>query len=153
MGTRCADHATPLYPQKLALPSLTGGGRSVGIVRSRTKATEYNTCAFYVCSLIRSISSSPPPSGTNTVIITLFSKIFSPHSYPNVRDEVSHAHKTTNKITVLYVLNSRLYSYIANGTTKHSRADGQYRTPECNQLLVAYITQFSLVIEVTTSPN
>jgi hypothetical protein len=37
---RCADHVTPLYPQKLALTSPTGGGRSVGIVRSRTKATE-----------------------------------------------------------------------------------------------------------------
>jgi len=32
---------TPLYPQKLALTSPTGGGRSVGIVRLRTKATEY----------------------------------------------------------------------------------------------------------------
>ena len=40
MGTRCANHVTPLYPQKLALTSPTGGGRSVGIVRSRTKATE-----------------------------------------------------------------------------------------------------------------
>ena len=30
MGIRCADHVTPLYPQKLALASLTGGGRSVG---------------------------------------------------------------------------------------------------------------------------
>jgi hypothetical protein len=40
VGTRCADHVTPLYPQKLALKSPTGGGRSVGIVRSRTKATE-----------------------------------------------------------------------------------------------------------------
>ena len=40
MGIRCADHVTPLYPQKLALTSPTGGGRSVGIVRSRTKATE-----------------------------------------------------------------------------------------------------------------
>jgi hypothetical protein len=29
-----------LHPQKLALTSLTSGGRSVGIVRSRTKATE-----------------------------------------------------------------------------------------------------------------
>ena len=27
---------------KLALPSPTGGGRSVGIVRSRTKATEFS---------------------------------------------------------------------------------------------------------------
>jgi len=34
---------TPFYPQKLALTSPTGGGRSVGIVRSRTKATEF-TC-------------------------------------------------------------------------------------------------------------
>jgi hypothetical protein len=30
------DHATPLYPQKLALTSPTSGGRSVGIVRSRS---------------------------------------------------------------------------------------------------------------------
>ena len=43
MGTRCADHVTPLYPQNLALTSPTGGGRSVGIVRSRTKATEFSS--------------------------------------------------------------------------------------------------------------
>jgi len=42
LGIRCADHVTPLYPQKLALNSPTGGGRSVGIVRSRTKATEFS---------------------------------------------------------------------------------------------------------------
>ena len=42
MGARCADHVTPLYPQKLALTSPTGGGRSVGIVRVRTKATEFS---------------------------------------------------------------------------------------------------------------
>ena len=40
--TRCADHVTPLYPQKLALTSPTGGGCSVGIVRVRTKATEFS---------------------------------------------------------------------------------------------------------------
>jgi hypothetical protein len=34
-----SDHATPLYPQKLALTSPTSRGRSVGIVRSLTKAT------------------------------------------------------------------------------------------------------------------
>jgi hypothetical protein len=33
---------TPLYQQKLALTSPVGGGRSVGIVRSRTKATEFS---------------------------------------------------------------------------------------------------------------
>ena len=42
VGTRCADHVTPLYPQKLALTSPTGGGRSVSIVRVRTKATEFS---------------------------------------------------------------------------------------------------------------
>ena len=42
VGTRCADHVTPLYPQKLALTSPTGGSRSVGIVRMRTKATEFS---------------------------------------------------------------------------------------------------------------
>ena len=47
VGIRCADHMTPLYPQKLALTSPTGGGRSVGIVRSRTKATEFLVFVFY----------------------------------------------------------------------------------------------------------
>ena len=42
VGTRCADHLTPLYPQKLALTSPTCGGRSVGIVRVRTKATKFS---------------------------------------------------------------------------------------------------------------
>jgi hypothetical protein len=37
---------TPLYPQKLALTSPTGGGRSVGIVRSRTKATDFSLVSF-----------------------------------------------------------------------------------------------------------
>jgi hypothetical protein len=44
VGINCADYATPLYPQKLALTSLTSGGRSVGIVRSRTLATEFSFC-------------------------------------------------------------------------------------------------------------
>jgi len=49
VGTRCADHVTPLYPQKLALISPIGGGRSVGIVRVRTKATEFS---FVVCLFV-----------------------------------------------------------------------------------------------------
>ena len=46
VGTRCADHVTPLYPQKLAVTSPTGGGRSVGIVRVRTKATEFSLMRY-----------------------------------------------------------------------------------------------------------
>jgi hypothetical protein len=37
MGIRFADHATPSISKKLALTSPTSGGRSVGIVRLRTK--------------------------------------------------------------------------------------------------------------------
>ena len=67
MGTRCADHATPLYPQNLAVTSPTGGGRSVGIVRSRTKATEFRVYGpgfetSYVLSVVHSNNGkrSPP---------------------------------------------------------------------------------------------
>ena len=48
VGTRCADHVTLLYPQKLALTSPTGGGRSVGVVRVRTKATEFFIIILYI---------------------------------------------------------------------------------------------------------
>jgi hypothetical protein len=40
VGIRQADHVAPLYLQKLALTWATGGGRSVGIVRSRNQTTE-----------------------------------------------------------------------------------------------------------------
>jgi hypothetical protein len=38
----------PLYPLKLALALPKNGGRSVGIVRSRTKATEFLVLLCYV---------------------------------------------------------------------------------------------------------
>jgi hypothetical protein len=40
VGIRRADHETSFLPQKLAPTSSTSDGRSVGIVHSRTKATE-----------------------------------------------------------------------------------------------------------------
>jgi hypothetical protein len=40
-GIRCADQRDTLYPQNLALTSPPCGGRSVGIVRLRTKTTEF----------------------------------------------------------------------------------------------------------------
>jgi hypothetical protein len=49
VGNRCADHATPsIRKEKLALKSPTIGGRSVGIVRSRTKATEFSLTMLQV---------------------------------------------------------------------------------------------------------
>jgi hypothetical protein len=43
-GHRVPPHwsSGTLYPQKLAVTSPTSGGRSVGIVRSRTQATEFS---------------------------------------------------------------------------------------------------------------
>jgi hypothetical protein len=40
VGIRRANHATPSIRKNLSLISPTSGGRSVGIVRSRTKAAE-----------------------------------------------------------------------------------------------------------------
>jgi hypothetical protein len=45
-GIRHADYATPHYPQKFALTLPRSGGRSVGIVHSRTQATEF---VLFVC--------------------------------------------------------------------------------------------------------
>jgi hypothetical protein len=42
MAIRCADHATPSITKKLALTLPKSGGRSVGIVRLRTKAMEFS---------------------------------------------------------------------------------------------------------------
>jgi hypothetical protein len=42
-----------LYPQKFALTSLTSDGHSVGIVRSRTQATEFNLVLDpYICIMV-----------------------------------------------------------------------------------------------------
>jgi hypothetical protein len=57
VGIRCADHATPLCPQKLALTSPAGCGRSVGIVRLRTKihVVFYLSFLFVSCFLLTSL--------------------------------------------------------------------------------------------------
>jgi len=62
VGTRCADHVTPLYPQKLALTSPTGGGRSVGIVRVRTKATEFVLFDYLYGQVLKHIALRIRPS-------------------------------------------------------------------------------------------
>ena len=67
MGNGCADHVTPLYPLKLALTSPTGGGRSVGIVRSRAEATEFS----FLCS--RLISECTVSHVTSSLGILMYS--------------------------------------------------------------------------------
>jgi hypothetical protein len=51
LGIPCADHATPLYPQKLAPTSPTSDSRLVGIVTSRNQATEF-VCLFRSTTLL-----------------------------------------------------------------------------------------------------
>jgi hypothetical protein len=48
VGIRCADHVTPICPQKFSVSSPTNGGRSVGIFRLRTKVTEFRS----ICQLL-----------------------------------------------------------------------------------------------------
>jgi hypothetical protein len=43
VGILCADHAVPSVRKNLALTLLTSRSRSVGIVRLRTKATEFSS--------------------------------------------------------------------------------------------------------------
>jgi len=66
---------TPLYPQKLALTSPTGGGRSVGIVRSRTKATEFSLYILHLSGKIPKIRIA------SLFVISYFHVI---HSSPNL---------------------------------------------------------------------
>jgi hypothetical protein len=41
VGIRHADHVAPSIPKKVAIALPTSGGRSVGIVRSRTQTMEF----------------------------------------------------------------------------------------------------------------
>jgi hypothetical protein len=47
VGIRCADQITPSNLQKVALTSPTSAGRSVSIVRLRTKVTEFSFSLLY----------------------------------------------------------------------------------------------------------
>jgi hypothetical protein len=53
------------YTQKLALISLTSGGNSVGMIRSRTQATEFNfSFSMFESQLTFRRDISPPSSGS-----------------------------------------------------------------------------------------
>jgi hypothetical protein len=59
LGICCADQETPFYPQKLSLTSQISGGRSVGLICLRTKATANGAA----CG-----SESLPPIGCRWVV-------------------------------------------------------------------------------------
>jgi hypothetical protein len=59
VGIRWSDHATPPTRKSLALTSSTSGGRSVGIVRLRTMATEKTHNTYYHICILHNLYSSP----------------------------------------------------------------------------------------------
>ena len=63
---------------------------------------EYRAWSSSLCSLLHSPVTSPL-LGPN-ILNTLFSKTLSLHSILSVGDQVSHPHKTTEKIIFLYIL-------------------------------------------------
>jgi hypothetical protein len=65
VGICCADHATPSIRKKLALASPTSGGRSVDIVRPRTKTTEFVLFCFL---WFQRLSEFMDTIGLNTII-------------------------------------------------------------------------------------
>jgi hypothetical protein len=65
---RRANYTTPLYPQKLTLTSPTSRGRSVGIVRSRTQATEF--------SLVLIVTTAWSPRVADSFIFTFYFRFY-----------------------------------------------------------------------------
>jgi hypothetical protein len=59
VGIRRTDHATPLYPQKLALTLPASCCRSIGIVPSRIKATE-----LFLLLLLKRVNRTRIPNRT-----------------------------------------------------------------------------------------
>jgi hypothetical protein len=53
VGIRHADHVAPSIRKKLAITSLTSGGRSVGIVRSRTQTMEFSFFLVAIYKIIK----------------------------------------------------------------------------------------------------
>jgi hypothetical protein len=64
---------------------------------------EYRSFSSSLCSFLNSPVTSSL-LGPNTLLSTLFWNTFSLHSSLSVSDQVSHPHKTTGKIIVLYIL-------------------------------------------------
>jgi hypothetical protein len=59
---RCADHATPSISKKVALTSPTSGGRWVGIVSLRSKASEFSLIPVIRCTLQQNYGSQYFPA-------------------------------------------------------------------------------------------
>ena len=83
---------------------------------------EYRSLSSSLCSFLHS-SVTSSLLGPNILLNTLFSDTLSLRSSLSVSDHVSHPHKTTGKITVLYIiivkfLDSKKYKYRKNNLVR-----------------------------------
>jgi hypothetical protein len=71
IGIRHANHVAPSIRKKLALTSLTSGGRSVGVVRLRTEAVEFLSISrFSQWTLFFSVSYRNPATTFSLLPVT-----------------------------------------------------------------------------------
>jgi hypothetical protein len=81
--------------------------------------------------------------GPNILLSTLFSNILSLCSSLNVRDQVSHPYKTTDRIMVLYILTCTFLD--SRREDNGFLTDWQQAFPEFSLLLIFSCTQFWFV--------
>jgi len=106
---------TPLYPQKLALTSPTGGGRSVGIVRSRAKATEF----FFYYALPEALQFTCAIHTLSIYVHRLYLPCGKFLEVSRSKSEKSYSNATAIYILDNYLLNT---TYIVPGNLTHSLA-------------------------------
>ena len=110
--------------QNILSSSLLSKNLKIKIYRTIILPVVVYGCETWSLSLSSSLCNSlhsPVTSsllGPNTLLNTLFSNTLSLHSSLNVSDQVSHPHRTTGNIIVLYILIFKFW--IANWKTKDS---------------------------------
>jgi hypothetical protein len=112
MGIRC--NRDTLYPQKLALTSPTGGGHSVGVVRSRTEDTEY----AFVYSFLFLASKCPLRPTSHTQCLALaFRELAKEQDYPLIRVDCTSlfSARAAARLGLQCVFTMRYEDYCHNG--------------------------------------
>jgi hypothetical protein len=97
-------HQNPVYASPLPhMRYMPRPSQSSHFITRKIFGDEYRLISFSVCSFLLSLVTSSL-IGTNILFNTLFSNTFSLRYSLSVSDQVSHPHKTTGKIIVLYIL-------------------------------------------------
>ena len=82
----------------------------LGFITRKIMGEEDRSLSSSLCSFLHSPVTSSL-LGQNMLLSTLFSNTFNLRSSLNAKDQVSYPHKTTDKITVLYILIFHIFGY------------------------------------------